>query len=613
MSWYEAGTVTSVAGTNVITGVGTLWNNPIFGIAPGQMIFIPGSGQVVIYEILAVDSDTKIRVTKNLTSAITNSEYAIVTTVSNSMSDLARRTAVQLALYQKLLEDWQDITTGTGNVSIIAPDGSTVVIPSLSDLTAWVNDSKTWFDDNRELIENAGEAVAGAETARDEAVAAKTAAQSAEAAAEGSATSASGSATTASDAAAAATDSASIASEAATIATQSKDGAVTARDEAEQFAESVNPDLLMHTTGGTFTGPVILAGDATDPKGAVTKQQLDAKPDGGLPLLHSYQTDTRDHIEAGEAPQDGQLLSRALFPDAWAAIQAKRTVITDAAWLGDPLKRGQFSSGDGSTTFRVPDKNGKYSGSLGATVGRGDGVKSAGTVGLLQMDAARNITGSFEFSPSTGLVLDISTLGGAFVKGTTNKAAGTNAQTIGAKDLLFDASKSPGFLVADENRVLSVTTCWVIKLAGAAFNEGQINALELATQITLLSTRIATLESHQKFTYLYPGGSAVAPATLGLSQRIVLDNPFIGRKIDYRCEVQFGGIWGVAGFGSNVGSGSVSVGALAIPWGDNIVVWSGNTWVAHVAAMTANSFPSASTITSAPYRVAVWTIDGLGV
>ncbi|MHA3501319.1 hypothetical protein ACX1H6_22815, partial [Yersinia enterocolitica] len=32
----------------------------------------------------------------------------------------------------------------------------------------------------------------------------------------------------------------------------------------------------MHTTGGTFTGPVILAGDATDPKGAVTKQQLDS-------------------------------------------------------------------------------------------------------------------------------------------------------------------------------------------------------------------------------------------------------------------------------------------------------------------------------------------------
>ncbi|MFQ6285605.1 pyocin knob domain-containing protein [Yersinia enterocolitica] len=143
MSWYEAGTVTSVAGTNVITGVGTLWNNPIFGITPGQMIFIPGSGQVVIYEILSVDSDTKIRVTKNLASAITNSEYAIVTTVSNSMSDLARRTAVQLALYQKLLEDWQDITTGTGDVTIIAPDGTEVVIPSLAQLSKNISNKLT--------------------------------------------------------------------------------------------------------------------------------------------------------------------------------------------------------------------------------------------------------------------------------------------------------------------------------------------------------------------------------------------------------------------------------------------------------------------------------------
>ncbi|HHH0216577.1 TPA: hypothetical protein ACPZBA_004136, partial [Yersinia enterocolitica] len=158
----RTGRASSVAGSNVITGVGTLWANNVFGIAPGQMIFVPGAGQVFIYEILSVDSDTKIRVTRNIATAITNSEYAIVTTVSNSMSDLARRTAVKLALYQKLLEDWQDITTGTGDVTIIAPDGSTVVIPSLSDLTAWVNDSKTWFDDNRELIENAGEAVAGA-------------------------------------------------------------------------------------------------------------------------------------------------------------------------------------------------------------------------------------------------------------------------------------------------------------------------------------------------------------------------------------------------------------------------------------------------------------------
>ncbi|WP_254230650.1 hypothetical protein [Yersinia massiliensis] len=139
MSWYKAGKVTSVVGTNVITGTGTLWSNPIFGIAPGQMILVPGAGQVVIYEILAVDSDTQIRISSNSASSITNSDYAIVTTVSNSMSDLARRTAVQLALYQGLLEDWQLITTGTGDVTIIAPDGSTVVIPSLTKMSEDIN------------------------------------------------------------------------------------------------------------------------------------------------------------------------------------------------------------------------------------------------------------------------------------------------------------------------------------------------------------------------------------------------------------------------------------------------------------------------------------------
>ncbi|HGF8953124.1 TPA: phage tail protein, partial [Yersinia enterocolitica] len=561
MSWYEAGAVTSVAGTNVITGVGTLWNNPIFGIASGQMIFIPGSGQVVIYEILAVDSDTKIRVTKNLTSAITNSEYAIVTTVSNSMSDLARRTAVQLALYQKLLEDWQDITTGTGDVTIIAPDGSTVVIPSLSDLTAWVNDSKTWFDDNRELIENAGEAVAGAETARDEAVAAKTAAQSAEAAAEGSATSASGSATTASDAAAAATDSASIASEAATIATQSKDGAVTARDEAEQFAESVNPDLLMHTTGGTFTGPVILAGDATDPKGAVTKQQLDEKPAGGLPLLFSWWEDNRTHIPEGTAPRDGQELSRALFPDAWAAAQVKGIVITEAEWQADPLKRMKWSSGNGTTTFRLPDENGKSPGSVGAPVRRGDGAKSNGVTGTIQMDAIREITGRFSVYTTTGA----DETAGVFSQADSTLTGGNAASAGGKRPMYtFRASQAPGVLVAEENRMLNATGCYVIKLAGAAFNEGQINALELATEITLLTTRVTTLETHQKIAVLYPGGTAAVPGTIAANQVISVTNPFPGRLVAVRAEVYYNA-WGEAGWDGNTGSGSpVTYGVKAV-------------------------------------------------
>ncbi|UNK25272.1 prophage tail fiber N-terminal domain-containing protein [Yersinia intermedia] len=382
----------------------------------------------------------------------------------------------------------------------------------------------------------------------------------------------------------------------------------------QQLADGLSSK--MPTSGGTFTGPVILDGDAIDPKGAVTKQQLDAKPSGGLPLLFSWWEENRDHIPDGTAPRDGQELSRALFPDAWEEAQAKGLVITEAEWQADPLKRMRWSSGNGTTTFRLPDENGKSPGSVGAPVRRGDGAKSNGVTGTIQMDAIRNITGQVSgYNAASATSRNFAGASGAFVvKGAGDATSPTNQATYvsGFGTLGFNASEAPGVLVSNENRMLNVTGCWVIKLAGSAFNEGQINALELATQITLLATRVTSLEGHQKFTYLYPGGSAAAPATLGLSQRIVLDNPFTGRKIDYRCEVQFGGIWGVAGYGSNVGSGTFSAGALAIPWGDNIVIWSGASFVLHVANMTANSFPSASSITSAPYRVVVWTIDGLG-
>ncbi|MCB5325051.1 phage tail protein, partial [Yersinia intermedia] len=584
------------------------------------MIFVPGAGQVVIYEILSVDSDTKIRITRNIASPIDNSEYAIVTTVSNSMSDLARRTAVQLALYQKLLEDWQDITTGTGDVTIIAPDGSTVVIPSLSDLTAWVNDSKTWFNDNRELIESAGQAVAGAETARDEAVAAKTDAQLAKIAAEGSATSAFDSATTASTAAGTAIDSASAASGSATIATQSKDGAVTARDEAEQFAASVNPDLLMHTTGGTFTGPVILANDATDPKGAVTKQQLDAKPSGGLPLLFSWWEENRDHIPDGTAPRDGQELSRALFPDAWAEAQAKGLVITEAEWQADPLKRMRWSSGNGTTTFRLPDENGKSPGSVGAPVRRGDGAKSNGVTGTIQMDAIRNITGRIGINNTVGLVDSAASTASASASGAlyqnkerTNITGGAPGGTYAnAADVGFDASKSIGVLVSNENRMLNATGCYVIKLAGAAFNEGQINALELSTQITLLTTRITTLEAHNKYIVLYPDGTESSPYNFPSNTRKEYVNPFAGRSVLVVAEVLYNSIWGPTGWIYNsTNQDSVGILASQINGTGSIIVQSGKYGVISPSNFSGSphQITGIASFVSAPFRLVISTKD----
>ncbi|HFH3793325.1 TPA: phage tail protein, partial [Yersinia enterocolitica] len=383
--------------------------------------------------------------------------------------------------------------------------------------------------------------------------------------------------------------------------------AVTARDEAEQFAESVNPDLLMHTTGGTFTGPVILAGDATDPKGAVTKQQLDEKPAGGLPLLFSWWEDNRTHIPEGTAPRDGQELSRALFPDAWAAAQVKGIVITEAEWQADPLKRMKWSSGNGTTTFRLPDENGKSPGSVGAPVRRGDGAKSNGVTGTIQMDAIREITGRFSVYTTTGA----DETAGVFSQADSTLTGGNAASAGGKRPMYtFRASQAPGVLVAEENRMLNATGCYVIKLAGAAFNEGQINALELATEITLLTTRVTTLETHQKIAVLYPGGTAAVPGTIAANQVISVTNPFPGRLVAVRAEVYYNA-WGEAGWEGNTGSGSpVTYGVKAVSKNADIAVVSGTAAPMGQSNLLGNALGlAANTINPIAYRVIIWTID----
>ncbi|WP_227460470.1 hypothetical protein, partial [Laribacter hongkongensis] len=109
-------------------------------------------------------------------------------------------------------------------------------------------------------------------------------------------------------------------------------------------------------------------------------------------LLWPRPAPSRDKLADGYVPLDGQTESRALFKDAWALIQAGAVpVVTEAEWLADPYKRGAFTHGDGVSTFRMPDWNGRYAGSLGSLFFRGDGAGSTGMPGRIQGDAIRNI------------------------------------------------------------------------------------------------------------------------------------------------------------------------------------------------------------------------------
>lgn len=107
---------------------------------------------------------------------------------------------------------------------------------------------------------------------------------------------------------------------------------------------------------------------------------------GGLPLGGSmWWGGARSKIRANLKPEDGDLLQRADYPALWLFVSTGGyPLVSETDWWADKAKRGSFSSGDGATTFRMPDNNGKQKDSFGATVKRGDGAFSAEAPGLIQ-------------------------------------------------------------------------------------------------------------------------------------------------------------------------------------------------------------------------------------
>lgn len=58
---------------------------------------------------------------------------------------------------------------------------------------------------------------------------------------------------------------------------------------------------------------------------------------------------------------NGSLISRTAFPRLWEYAQSLGTsIVSDATWTGVADYKGFFSTGNGSTTFRVPDLRGMF-------------------------------------------------------------------------------------------------------------------------------------------------------------------------------------------------------------------------------------------------------------
>ena len=208
---------------------------------------------------------------------------------------------------------------------------------------------------------------------------------------------------------------------------------------------------------------------------------------GSDPLLSPRPWPSRTHIHDGYAPLDGQELSRVLYPDAWAAIQAGAVpVVTEADWLADPLKRGAWTYGNGTTTFRMPDWNGKYVGSLGSLFFRGDGALSTGIPGRIQRDGVGTVSVPTRSTTYTGgwearYLSSFATLCPGI---TLPSEAGWNGALPGMP-VTSDRTSAVNMGSA-ETRSLNVTGVWVCRLFGDVTNPGAADAGQLATEVARL-------------------------------------------------------------------------------------------------------------------------------
>lgn len=206
--------------------------------------------------------------------------------------------------------------------------------------------------------------------------------------------------------------------------------------------------------------------------------------DASIPLFMPQWWPNRASIPAGYAPADGQELSRATFPEAWAGIQAGNVpTVADGTWLSTATERGKYTAGDGTTSFRLPDYNGKSVGSIGAPFMRGDGALSAAVAGVIQLDELRKHRHpQYEYDSGNTAPIPDGSL-----------ASDLNANYAWG----YDRTALIGYAGGAETRPLNVTGCWIVKLFGSVTNPGNADAAQLATDLAALVSRITALEARQ--------------------------------------------------------------------------------------------------------------------
>lgn len=390
----SAGTISIQNNTAAVAGDGTVFTTEL---SAGDFIVITTGGVTYTLPVKSIESDTALTLARNYNGpAVTGAAWTAMPrdTLNRISAQIAADTAY--IIRQRVLEvdNWYQLLEVNGDVTIKMADGSSYTGPSWLKLIDVMKEMQI-----DELIPIAEQIRADAQQVADDKpviIQAKDDAQAAAVAAAESENNAAESETN------------SAASE--EVATQK---AKEAKESAEQAA-AANPLLALQKSLNLSDladraaawlnvrpiGATPLAADAVNDYDAPTWRQVRNLIESGTtgPTMNGVMNyhigeavtwETRAYYPPNCLPRDGQLVNRTDWPELWAWAQ-KTTPITDAAWLADVTKRGSYSTGDGSTTFRLPDWNGVQSGSIPGVFFRG-GVGAADMT--LALNAAPNVSG----------------------------------------------------------------------------------------------------------------------------------------------------------------------------------------------------------------------------
>ncbi|WP_241048090.1 phage tail protein [Achromobacter xylosoxidans] len=336
-------------------------------------------------------------------------------------------------------------------------------------------------------------------------------------------------------------------------------------------------------------------------------------PAGQLPVIDSIPLGfvawwpSRTSIPAGWVPLDGQTISRATFPDIWASVAAgKFPLVPESTWQSDVMARASYTAGDGATSLRLPDLNGKSAGSLGAVMLRGDGALSSGVAGQIQRDAMQAIVG--EQALTYGVISGPGSgpFAGSRQGDRVLRTSPTYPVNTAGDTLRFDSSAS--VRTATENRPLNATGCWVIKLFGAVAPAGNVDVGQLVSDFALLNAQLQTLRDGLGFTIVYPGGgNSSAPGLIAINSQYVLANPFPGHHLILEPEVLYNGEWGNPGWWDGEAN---MAGVRASMRGDKIIVSTARNALGIGFGLGGGAFPYTGNTglgaTGLPARVKVW-------